>query len=210
VHYFDIISNNGLLLVNLKASRMRNNSNTLIDHILTNDKSPSMQTGSIIDDISDHLITFCRPVYKKNRAKTSKPKVLKRRLVTVNNMTNLRDSLKNLQWNEVLVTDNVNVCYDKFWSIFKTLYDLHIPVVSSRFNRNYHKISSFMTSGLLTSRRTKIELLKKSVVDPTFLNCETYKNYRNLYNKLVRIAKKTIRMKSLSKIKKTLKKRGKY
>jgi hypothetical protein len=206
VHYFDIISNNGLLLVNLKASRMRNNSNTLIDHILTNDKSPSMQTGSIIDDISDHLITFCQPVYKKNQTKTSKPKVLKRRLVTVNNMTNLRDSLKNLQWNEVLVTDNVNVCYDEFWSIFKTLYDLHIPVVSSRFNRNYHKISSFMTSGLLTSRRTKIELLKKSVVDPTFLNCETYKNYRNLYNKLVRIAKKNHTHEKLEQNKKNPKK----
>jgi hypothetical protein len=65
VTYFDIISNNGLLLVNFKASRMRNNSNTLIDHVLTNDKSPLVKSGSIIDDISDHLITFCQPVYKK-------------------------------------------------------------------------------------------------------------------------------------------------
>jgi capsular polysaccharide biosynthesis protein len=105
-------------------------------------------------------------------------------------MTNLRDSLKNLQWNEVLVTDNVNDCYNEFWTNFKMLYDLHIPTVTTRFNRNFHKISTFMTNGLLTSRRTKIELLKKSIDNPTFFNCETYKIYRNLYNKLVRIAKK--------------------
>jgi hypothetical protein len=47
-----------------------------------------------------------------------------------------------------------------------------------------------MTQGLLISRRAKIELLKKSIVDPTFFNCEKYKKYRNLYNKLIRAAKK--------------------
>jgi hypothetical protein len=208
--YFDIISNNGLLLVNFKASRMRNNSNTLIDHILTNDKSPLIQSGSIIDDISDHLITFCQPTYKKTHQKVKKSKTVTRRLVTVENMTSLRDSLKNLQWNEVLVTDNVNDCYNEFWTIFKTMYDLHIPTVTKRFNRNFHKISTFMTNGLLTSRRTKIELLKKSINDPTFLNCEKYKNYRNLYNKLIRIAKKNHMYENLEKNKKKPKKRGIY
>jgi hypothetical protein len=47
-----------------------------------------------------------------------------------------------------------------------------------------------MTSGLMVSRRTKIELLKKSINDPTFSNCEAFKKYRNLYNKLLRIVKK--------------------
>jgi hypothetical protein len=46
-----------------------------------------------------------------------------------------------------------------------------------------------MTSGLMVSRRTKIELLKKSINDPTFSNCEAFKKYRNLYNKLLRIVK---------------------
>jgi hypothetical protein len=47
-----------------------------------------------------------------------------------------------------------------------------------------------MTQGLLISRRAKIDLLKKSMVDPMFFNCEKYKKYRNLYNKLIRVAKK--------------------
>jgi hypothetical protein len=148
-----------------------------------------MQTGSIIDDISDHLIIYCQPIYKKTKVKKTNQSV-RRRLVTVQNMTNLRDGLGNIQWAEVLGSDDVNLCYDEFWNIFKVLYDLHVPVVTTRFNRNYHKVSTFMTNGLMTSRRTKIELLKISIKDPTFSNCEKYKNYRNLYNKLIRIAKK--------------------
>jgi hypothetical protein len=59
-----------------------------------------------------------------------------------------------------------------------------------------------MTSGLMTSRRAKIELLKKSLTEPTDLNCQRYKNYRNLYNKLIRIAKKNHTFNSLEKNKK--------
>jgi hypothetical protein len=89
---------------------------------------------------------------------------------------------------------------------FKLLYDLHIPVVTSRFNRNYNRISNFMTSGLLTSRRAKIELLKKSLNDPTELNLQRYKIYRNLYNKLIRIAKRNHTNEMLTKNKKNPKK----
>jgi hypothetical protein len=57
-NYFDIICNNGFLVTNHKATRMCNNSTTLIDHILTNVKVTKLCSGSIIDDISDHWITF--------------------------------------------------------------------------------------------------------------------------------------------------------
>jgi hypothetical protein len=48
-----------------------------------------------------------------------------------------------------------------------------------------------MTSGLLVSRRTKVNLLKISLVDPSPENKLKFKLYRNLYNKLIRIAKKS-------------------
>jgi hypothetical protein len=46
-----------------------------------------------------------------------------------------------------------------------------------------------MTNGLLTSRRTKIELLKKSLIDPSDANKKRFKTYKNMYNKLLRVAK---------------------
>jgi hypothetical protein len=51
-------------------------------------------------------------------------------------------------------------------------------------------MSEFMTQGLIVSRRQKIELLKISIKDPSDANCTKYKNFRNLYNRLIRIRKK--------------------
>jgi Reverse transcriptase (RNA-dependent DNA polymerase) len=203
--YIDIVCNNSFLLTNFKATRMQNNCNSLIDHILSNDKSVKMTSGSIIDDLSDHWVTFLQPNLnvKKRRGKTEN---VSKRLINDANLTRFQDSLKNLHWNDVLVTDNVNDCYNVFWGTFKTLYDLHFPIVTKRFNRNYHKANNFMSVGLLTSRRTKINLLKISLTEPNHENTERYKQYRNLYNKLIRIAKKNDTIERLNKCKKNSKK----
>jgi hypothetical protein len=176
---------------------MHNGANSLIDHILCNDKSSKLCSGSIVDDLSDHFLTFVQPEScpKKRNSKNTQSNV-KRKLVTVENMTNLQNSLKNLHWNDVLATDNVDDCYGAFWTTFKTLYDLHIPTVTMRLNRNYHRMNSFMTSGLLVSRRTRVNLLKISLVDPSPENKLKFKLYRNMYNKLIRIAKKQKSMKN--------------
>jgi hypothetical protein len=47
-----------------------------------------------------------------------------------------------------------------------------------------------MTLGLITSRRTKLNLLKNGIANPCDENKQRYKNFRNLYNKLVRIRKR--------------------
>jgi hypothetical protein len=47
-----------------------------------------------------------------------------------------------------------------------------------------------MTNGLLISRKKKNELHKISLTVPNELNLQLYRNYRNLYNKLIRASKK--------------------
>jgi hypothetical protein len=206
--FFNNILDHGYAPVNFKATRMTNNSASLIDQILCNNPIKCTVSGSIIDDLSDHWITFVQLI--QNNKHKMKPKVDKRRLITTENLTNFRNSLSNLHWNEVLLSDNVDVCYDLFWNQLKTLYDLHFPVVTSRFNRNFNKISDFMTKGLLVSRRTKINLLKRSLTEPTEQNKLKYREFRNLYNKLLRIRKKSHLQERLNKCKKNPKKRGKF
>ncbi len=46
-----------------------------------------------------------------------------------------------------------------------------------------------MTAGLLISRTHKYDLHKKSTIEPQ-LYLERYRNYRNLYNTLIRLSKK--------------------
>ena len=47
-----------------------------------------------------------------------------------------------------------------------------------------------MLAGLLTSRNTKLDLLKTYLTFPTEYNKLTYKNYRNLFQKTLRAAKR--------------------
>jgi hypothetical protein len=47
-----------------------------------------------------------------------------------------------------------------------------------------------MTVGLLTSRRTKNKLFAKAVSDPNDVNKNHYKQYKSIYQRLIRAAKK--------------------
>jgi hypothetical protein len=98
---------------------MCNDTYSLIDHILCNDNSNKIYSGSIVDDLSDHFMTFIQPDLCPNSKKPNKKQSnIKRRLVTNENLTNLQNGLKNLHWDEVLATDNVDDWCNCFWSTF--------------------------------------------------------------------------------------------
>jgi hypothetical protein len=179
--YFNTIIEKGFFPANMKASRMH------IDHILTNCFSPKIESGSIIEEISDHFITFLQLNLAKSKCKANK--VTKRQFST-ENLNNFKNDLQNLTWQELLNCNDVDTCYDLFWTDFKSLYDLRFPLRTVRFNRNCHKINSFMTRGLLTSRKRKEFLHKKALNEPNAQNIQAYKNFRNLYNRLIRTSKK--------------------
>ena len=70
------------------------------------------------------------------------------------------------------------------------LHDLHFPLTSSRFNKNIHQISDFMTPGLLVSRNNKLKLHRVALTDNVPYNWQQYRTYRNISNKMVKISKK--------------------
>ena len=185
--YLFTMYDRGFLPVNFKATRMNGTSNTLIDHILTNSKTSNLTSGSIIEDISDHWVTFLQPNISKCK---SKPEKIKKRLINRETLERFKNNLKNVSWDNVTACTDTDDCYNKFWTLYTELYDLHFPWVTVNFNRNVHKISNFMTQGLLVSRRTKIELLKTSLTNPSATNRTKFKLYRNVFNSLVRASKK--------------------
>ena len=66
--YADIILSNGFIQSITKSTRIHGQSFSLIDHILTNDISEIPKTGVLINDISDHFITFIElQKIKKNK-----------------------------------------------------------------------------------------------------------------------------------------------
>ena len=88
--YFNTFTERGFTLTNLKATRIQGNSSTLIDHIITNSNAPAMLSGSIIDDISDHFITFLSPKLGKVK---SKPQHVARRIHSSANIANCQSPI---------------------------------------------------------------------------------------------------------------------
>ncbi len=105
-----------------------------------------------------------------------------------NNIDYFRTQLQNLSWHKIFNSPDVNSNLDLFWHKFRTLFNLNIPVKTTYFNKNIHKINNFMTKGLLISCNNKIHLDKISLSDQSNSNITTYKNYCNLYTVTVYFA----------------------
>ena len=192
--YFYAAVANGFLNLITKATRISDRNFLLIDQILTNSESKEFKSGVIIDRISDHFMTFGSVSSTRCIKKTQ---TVKSRNFSVSNKVKFKSALNNLSWNSVLDKNDVNLAFSVFWSFFSTLYDLHFPVISAKFNKNKHKIQGFMSEGLLVSRTTKLELSRLAIAFPTIENKQRFLNYRNFYNKIIRAAKKTYFEKNL-------------
>jgi len=187
--FYQIMYENGFhQCINL-ASRFFNQSFTAIDHIISNIKTPSINSGIILTDVSDHLMTFIEvpdpPPPQKSIQSPLKSNY------SIQTLTNFKNALSGISWRDVLQTRDVNQCYDSFWDIFSPLLELYFPKTKVKFNKNVHRKNKFMTGGLLVSRATKLKLHKISILDSSPTNIQKYKTYRNLFNKILRASKKT-------------------
>jgi hypothetical protein len=186
--YLDSVHSNGFLQLIGKATRIQNSTYSLIDHILCKNFNSYYKTGVILLDISDHFMTFLSiPISPPKNEKTPDNKLT--RLFNLNNMSDFKNSLNQLSWIDVLSHNDVNSSFDVFWDSYSTLYDLHFPLTNFKFNKNIHGKNDFMTPGLLVSKKQKLFLHKKSLLDPlTYL--DSFRTYRNIFNSLVRASKK--------------------
>ena len=186
--YLNTILSYGFVQTVVKATRMQGDSYSLIDHILTNCTNPSFTTGSIISDISDHFPIF---ILNGKNSKPNEQKHIKTRIFSQSNLLKFKNSLGSQNWEETLACWDVDTSYNAFWEVYSNIYESCFPITRIKFNRKIHKENNFMSAGLLTSRNTKLDLLKTYLTFPTEYNKGTYKTYRNLFQKTLRAAKKT-------------------
>jgi len=185
--YMNVCIGNGFIQLICKATRVQGEHFSLIDHILTNSNQNSYCTGTLLSDISDHFINFLQ--LPDDKVFTKKQSTL-RRIFSKNSILNFKRDLSNLNWNETILCNDVNLAFSYFWKTFNDMFNLHFPLKRFKFNRNLHKINNFMTNGLLISRKTKIELLKKATVEKSKDSFNRYRKYRNIFNSLIRLSKK--------------------
>jgi hypothetical protein len=157
----------------------------------------------ILSKISDHF-----PVvhFRGVSSKSGSPKNITTRNFSQNNLALFGEALRNCIWEFVTNSDSAQESYNYFSDTFLSLYDIYFPNITVKFNRNFHPLEKWMSKGLLISRREKIRLCNISLKHPSPLNCMKFKNYRNVYNKLIKLAKKIHYEKLFSKFQSNLKK----
>jgi exonuclease III len=175
------------LISNPTRVSAHNNTATLIDHIWTNDIKDQMVAGIITTYMSDHFSTF--HFISTNKHKPS-PKVISTRVFSDVNIESFKDDLSNLSFNEVFEKNNPTESYAIFQNLFQSSFEKNFPVKEIRFNKNYHFIQKWMTKGILRSRNKKFDLQSRLAKDPTTENKELYTKYKNVYNKVLKTAKK--------------------
>jgi hypothetical protein len=201
--YLDTIICNGFLQIISKATRIQGNSISLIDHILVNNNLQNYNAGTIVTDISDHMMNFIE-INVKTQVQSNK--AIKKRLFSTENINNFKQALAHTDWTNVLTNNDANDSFDKFWELFSINYQNNFPLRRLQFNKNKHKINPYMTNGLLISRTKKNELYKIYINSKSNNDKVQYTNYRNLYNTLIKTSKKLYYEDSLQKIKKDSKK----
>ena len=172
--YLNNLFSHGFLPVISKPTRVTNTSATLIDHIYTNDITSSFRSGIIINDVADHLGTFC---IFHDKTKKIKPKQIKKRIFNKANTNTFYRKLENTNFSDCL-----DLAYNKFMDIYLAEFDASFPMreVSSRAK------SIKRQPWLLTLSINKGTLFSLKLHNPTDENIRKYKIYNKVFNKLKR------------------------
>ena len=201
--YIDLLFSFGLIQIISKPTRCTLNSATILDHIITNQQVPTYNSVILVTSLSDHFpVTFMQ----KTVVRASSPYYVESRNFSQQNLLSFGAALRSLNWDHVTCHEDSQLSYDSFFDTFNNLYEFYFPTVKSKFNRNKHKVEMWMSNGLLISRAQKIKLCKLKFKSPTPVNILNFKNYRNLYNKTIRAAKKLYYEKQFKKFQANLKK----
>ena len=72
--------------------------------------------------------------------------------------------------NKIIESDCPDDAYNQFITLYKESFNKAFPLVSIKTNKKFTKREPWMSTGLLTSLRTKSKLFKKKLKNPTEQN----------------------------------------
>jgi hypothetical protein len=185
--YIDSLYANGFIQSITQPTRCTLSSATCIDHFLSNHNQNLYESVTVVSGISDHFpVLFLKEQFKKHEK--LKPNIV--RNFSDHNISCFSNQLSTTDWLGVTSENDPGAAFDKFSQLFKTVHDNFFTPQVKRFNKNIHKKNPWMSQGLLVSRNTKLKLAKLCFSSPCQVNNINYKMYRNMYNSLIRAAKK--------------------
>jgi hypothetical protein len=189
IQYVDTLFTNGCLQVVTRPTRCTNHSATCLDHFITNVEQAVFKSALLVSKISDHFPIFFSLQINKPKAKHN---FVTCRDFSEPNINQFFNQLSITDWSPAINCEDAEASFNNFLKIYNQHHNLFFKPRNPRFNKNVHKIEKWMTTGLLTSRKTKLYLAKICFINPSQQANEKYNNYLNMYNKLVRTSKKKL------------------
>ena len=185
---FDIFIRNSIIPLITKPTRVTQTSETIIDHIFTNDfSSQNLLSGVITTDISDHFPIFIVNKEVKSDKASNKIEVMKRNL-SQSNVNKFITSLQSTDWNTVLNDPDPQSAYSKFVSIYQAVYDKECPLKKQLVKEKTLRCP-WMTPGLLKSSKRKQKLYNKFLKNKSIVNEQNYKVYKGFFEKIKKTSK---------------------
>ena len=105
-------------------------------------------------------------------------------------MNRLYGELKTFDFSSVLNNDNVGTAFSNFYNIVDGLIEKNLPLKNMTIKPKIH-FKPWYSEGLKVSNKHKIRLYRKQLHNPSEYNVTNYRNYKNMYNKLLRRAERT-------------------
>lgn len=195
--YFDLFLSNGLVPTITLPTRFSKKKATLIDQIFSKSSNciSTSTSGIFITKLSDHLPCFT--IVNINKPKKINPKLVKLRINTpeanVNFIQDIKSSVENTNFSNDLLQDP-NISYNKLEDIIRKSKDKNLPTKLVKFNKYRHKISPWITGGILKSIKLRDKMYKKlKKTNPSSINYPAlevnFKEYCRLLQKSIRLAK---------------------
>ena len=185
--FLDLMFSKGLYPLINRPTRVTPHSNTLIDNIYTSELNHQINSGIIVNDISDHLPVFTICNYGLTRENNNKCKI-KRRIFNEDTIKNLNEDLSSTDWQAVYRGEDVNTSYNDFMRVLNEKIAVNCPFKSISC-KNQPK-TPWITKALLVSCKKKNQLYKKFLLKPTHNNELKYKDYKRILSTLLRKAEK--------------------
>ena len=156
---------------------------SLLDHIFIN-FTPAAHSGIFHYDFSDHLPVYLNFYLPSPVDSTC---TLRFRIFNQENEQKFTRKLALTLWEEILVEDDVDDNFGKFYSYFENMYNECFPVTTKRVpTKSLSK--PWLSSGLKISIKTKNKMFKNLKLG--LLTEQSYKSYKNRLTNLLKVAKK--------------------
>ena len=182
--FLDTMLSNNMLLTITRPSRITKNSATLVDNILVSEvRQRSFDSCLIIDDMSDHLPTLT--LLKQTRLTDKSPLIFKSRKLNSQKITDIKNKLKETDWDGILNSDDCNVNFNAFSNKLQTMMDSFAPEITMKISGKRKFTEPWMTQGIENSNNHSQKLYKKKLIrDCSDETVTAYKTYQNALNRL--------------------------